>query len=267
MDVKPPYGQIIAAIDGSALSGIALLGASLLAAQGSAELVVLHAASSSESAESARAQATDVLGSQPYRLEIRELKESASRTIAEYAQDSGETAIVAIGTHGRGGVGASLLGSTAVDLVTRAGQSILAYGPAAGHPIEIERVVACVDGSEFSELSVSEATRWAAALRVPLWLIQVVAPDAPPQVRESESAYVHNLARELPDLGTEVQWEVLHSLTPARSIVEWHGNDAAVMFIMATHGRVGLQRVLMGSVSSQVVKDAWGPVALIRPSI
>jgi nucleotide-binding universal stress UspA family protein len=186
--------------------------------------------------------------------------------IAEYATEMGEQAIVAIGTRGRGGVGTSLLGSTAAELLARANQTILAYGPGAGNPMDIERVVACVDGSELSELSVSEGLRWATALDVPLWLIQVVPPDLPPDVTVFESTYVHNLARELRGLSTKVEWEVLHSTTPARSIVEFHGNDPAAMLVMATHGRLGLNRVLLGSVSSQVVKEAWGPVALVRPS-
>lgn len=266
VEVKPPYRHVIVATDGSQLSGTALLGGSLLAAKTSAELHVFHAASGHDSEAAAMAQAAEVLAGRPYKLVVRDLITSASWMIAEYAREVGEQAIVVIGTHGRGGVGTSLLGSTAIDLVARASQKILAYGPGAGHPMDIERVVACVDGTEFSELSVTEGMRWATALDVPLWLIQVVPPDLPPYVTAFESTYVHNLAKELQGLRGEVEWEVLHALTPARSIVEWHGNDAATMLVMATHGRVGLQRVLLGSVSSQVVKEAWGPVALVRPN-
>lgn len=265
VEVKPPYRHVIVATDGSYLSGTALLGGSLLAAKTSAELHVFHAASGPDSEVSALAQAADLLHGRPYKLVVRDLVTSASWMIAEYAKEIGEQAIVAIGTHGRGGVGTSLLGSTAVDLVGRASQTILAYGPRAGHPMDIERVVACVDGTEFSELSVTEGVRWGAALSVPLWLVQVVPPDLPPYITAFESTYVHNLARELQGLSGEVEWEVLHSTTPAQSIVEWHGNDAATMLVMATHGRVGLERVLLGSVSSQVVKEAWGPVVLVRP--
>lgn len=264
-EVKPSYRHVIAATDGSQLSGIALLGGALLAAKTSARLHVFHAASGPDSEAAAMAQAAAVLQDRPYELVVRDLMTSASRTIAEYAKEIGEPAIVAIGTRGRGGVGSSLLGSTAADLVARAGQTILAYGPGAGNPMGIERVVACVDGTEFSELSVTEGLRWATALDVPLWLIQVVPPNLPPSVSVFESTYVHNLARELRGLSTQVEWEVLHSTTPAQSIVEMHGNDAATMLVMATHGRVGLERVLLGSVSSQVVREAWGPVALVRP--
>ena len=39
------------------------------------------------------------------------------------------------------------------------------------------------------------------------------------------------------------------------------------MLVMATHGRVGIKRVIMGSVASEVARAARGPVALIRPDV
>jgi nucleotide-binding universal stress UspA family protein len=140
------------------------------------------------------------------------------------------------------------------------------YGPHAVPPTEIERVVACVDGSEFSELCVEEAALWCVALRVPLWIVQVVPPDLPSYVTVFENTYVHNLSKELEGLGSQaIEWEVLHSVSPAKAILESFGVDSATMLVMATHGRVGFKRVIMGSVASEVVRGARGPVALIRP--
>jgi len=186
--------------------------------------------------------------------------------IADYATQLGGESIVAVGTHGRGAVGVSVLGSTAVDLLARTNQATLAYGPGAGHPLDIQRVVACVDGSPFSEAGVPEAARWATALDVPMWVIQVIPAYHSSYVRTFESTYVRNLAQELQGLHPGVQWDVLHSTFPARSILDLYGNDAATMLIMATHGLIGLRRVLVGSISAEVVKEAWGPVVMIRPA-
>lgn len=265
---RPPYRYVVVATDGSQLSGTALLGGSMLAARFSGELHVFHASSGPGTEASVVAQAAELLQSRQYKLVVRGLVPGASspaRMIAEYANEVGEQAIVVVGTHGRGGVGASLLGSTAVDLLARANQTTLAYGPGAEPPMDIERVVVCVDGSQFSEASVPEGARWASALDVPLLLIQVVPADLPPYVTTFESTYVHNLAKGLEGLEKDVQWDVLHSTTPARSILELYGNDAATMLVMATHGLIGLKRVLLGAISSEVVKEAWGPVVLVRP--
>lgn len=265
--LKAPFLHVIVATDGSELAGIALAGGATLAARTQAELHVFHAASDTAGKAVAIRQAADLLKDKPYKLIIRDVPSGGSTVneIGSYATEVGN-AVVAIGTHGRGGMGTTLLGSTAVDLVGQPDRPIMAYGPGAGAPTAIERIVACVDGSEFSELSISEGARWAVALQAHLWVVQVVAPDLPPFVTAFESTYVHNLSRELDGFGIKVDWDVLHSLNPARSIIEGFGEDAATMVVIATHGRRGLKRVLLGSVATDVVKEAWGPVALIRPN-
>lgn len=264
---KPPYQSLIVATDGSKLSRSALAGGALLASQSKAELHVFHAASSLDVEQTVLDQVAEVLGNRQHKMVIRDLGPDTAPAgmIAEFARELGEETIVAVGTHGRGGVGLSLLGSTAVDLLARASQPTVAYGPEAGTPIDIARVVACVDGSEFAELAVYEGARWAEALGAPLWVIQVVPPYLPTHKGVFETTYVHNLAKELVGLETKVEWDVLHSTTPAHSILDMYGNDPATMLVMATHGRTGLSRLLLGSVATGVVKGAWGPVVLIRP--
>ena len=261
-----PYAHVVVATDGSPLSGTALLGGSMLAARTSAELHVFHASTGRRSEETVLAQVAHVLQGQPHKLEIRDLITSPSAMIADYATQLGGELIVSVGTRGRGAVGASVLGSTAVDLLARTNQATLAYGPGAAHPLEIQRIVVCVDGSQFSEASVPEGARWAAALDVPIWVIQVVPAYLSSYVRAFESTYVRNIAKDLEGLRMGVEWDVLHSTSPARSILDLFGNDAATMLVMATHGLVGLRRVLVGSISTEVVKEAWGPVVMIRPA-
>jgi nucleotide-binding universal stress UspA family protein len=142
----------------------------------------------------------------------------------------------------------------------------MVYGPRAESPAQIGRIVACVDGSDFSELSVEEAALWGAALRVPLRIVQVVPPGLPSYVTAFEETYVHNLSEALEESGSgPTEAEVLHSPSPARAILDAAGSDPANMLVMATHGRVGFKRVTMGSVASEVVRGARGPAALIRP--
>lgn len=265
---KPPYTRIVAATDGSNLGGVAMVGAALLARRTNAELYVIHVTGDIAGESAASRQAAELLQGLPYKLEIRNLiagtPMTASQVIDEFSEEVGGSLVV-VGTHGRSGIGAALFGSTSAELVSRQGRTTLVYGPRAEPPAEISRVVACVDGSEFSELSVEEAARWSIALRVPLWIVQVVPPDLPAYVTAFESTYVHNLSKELEGLGSTVEWEVLHSVSPAQAILESFGSDPTTMLVMATHGRIGFKRVLMGSVASEVVRAARGPVALIRP--
>ncbi len=269
LQVPAPYARLIAATDGSELGGKAVVGAAQLAQRTNAELIVFHAAGDMEGEAAVKRQVAELLQGMPVKVEIRNLiagtPMSPSQLVDQFVDEVGD-GVVVVGTHGRSGVSAALLGSTTAELVSRAGQATVVYGPHAMPPTEIERVVGCVDGSEFSEWSVEEATRWSIALRVPLWIVQVVPPDLPSYVTVFENTYVHNLSRELERLGGgAVEWEVLHSTSAAKAILESFGADPASMLVMATHGRVGFKRVTMGSVASEVVRGARGPVALIRP--
>ena len=54
--------------------------------------------------------------------------------------------------------------------------------------------------------------------------------------------------------------------TPATAIVELAQSDNVDMIVMATHGRTGLSRVLMGSVAEEVVRKAHCPVLTVKPA-
>jgi len=54
--------------------------------------------------------------------------------------------------------------------------------------------------------------------------------------------------------------------TPATAIVELAQRENADMIVMATHGRTGLSRVLMGSVAEEVVRKAHCPVLTVKPA-
>lgn len=266
---RAPYARLVAATDGSTLGGVALVGAAQLASRTKAELYVFHAAGDIEGEAAVRRQVAELLEGVPYTVEIRNLiagtPMSPARLVADIADEIGDSLVV-VGTHGRSGISAAFLGSTTAELVSRPGKTTLVYGPRAVSPTEIERVVACVDGSEFSELSVDEGALWSVALGVSLRIVQVVPPGLPSYVTVFEDTYVQNLSRELQGVGSQaIEGEVLHSMSPAEAILDSLGKDPATMLVLATHGLMGFRRVIMGSVASEVVRGARGPVALIRP--
>jgi universal stress protein A len=52
--------------------------------------------------------------------------------------------------------------------------------------------------------------------------------------------------------------------SPAHAIVEVAKEENAAMIVMATHGRTGLTRLLMGSVAEEVVRKANCPVLTVK---
>lgn len=53
---------------------------------------------------------------------------------------------------------------------------------------------------------------------------------------------------------------------PAPAIVEMAERENVDLIVMATHGRTGLTRVLLGSVAEEVVRTAKCPVLTVKPA-
>jgi nucleotide-binding universal stress UspA family protein len=59
--------------------------------------------------------------------------------------------------------------------------------------------------------------------------------------------------------------EVLRSSEPAKALVEAAERLGVDAIVMASHGRSGLARTLLGSVSEAVLRHAHEPVVVVRP--
>jgi len=53
---------------------------------------------------------------------------------------------------------------------------------------------------------------------------------------------------------------------PAPAIIDLAQREGIDLIVMATHGRAGLRRVLMGSVAEEVVRKAKCPVLTVKPA-
>ena len=161
------------------------------------------------------------------------------------------------------------IGSAAEAVVRNSQFAALLVGPRCrwNDRLVIERVVVPVDGSELSEQALPLAMNWAHQLNVPAWVVTVIDRDtrsfaelSPAQVAPVESNYVHNVANQFPGRA-QTCWEVLHG-KPSEALIEY--TDATTLTVMSTHGRSGLARVIVGSVTSKLLRNAQGPVLVQR---
>jgi nucleotide-binding universal stress UspA family protein len=186
--------------------------------------------------------------------------------------------LLCMATHGHGGVRTAVLGSVAEEIICRATSPVLLVGPrcrTALLPGEIGDMVVTSDGSPFSEAIMSPAAAWSRAMDLSPWLVEVVGPDEqvnppdePPRNRQIEAGTerLKKLAARVDAGGEDGRIQVLNGADAARSIAVFAGRLPAAVIAMATHGRSGLARTLMGSVSSGVVRQAPCPVLLVRPA-
>lgn len=193
-------------------------------------------------------------------------------------------------THGRGGLGRWVYGSTAAALLARTHLPILlvrAWGvaPSAARLLDHPRLLVPLDGSAFGEEALPVAERLADTLGGKLVLLRaVVRPDAPfapdwivePLLREELEAatveaerYLRRLAERYAQAGRAVHVDVRvgqPGFEAEADVIDAAGREhGAALAIMTTHGYTGLRRMVLGSVADSVVRRSTLPVVLVRP--
>jgi nucleotide-binding universal stress UspA family protein len=174
--------------------------------------------------------------------------------------------VICMTTHGRGRVGGAIIGSTAEQLLRGVEAPFLLVGPHCDGDwsIESNRLLACLDESPTSNAVLHPASELCRALGLELWLAEVFPPlDAASTL--SAWRYTDHVAEhvraDLPLVRTVSGW----SRHPADEILHLRASVSACMIAMGTHGRSGLARVALGSVTMAVVHRAPCPVFTIRP--
>jgi nucleotide-binding universal stress UspA family protein len=175
--------------------------------------------------------------------------------------------LVCMSSHGRGGLARALLGSVAEALLRQLDRPALVVGPHLPEGFTFGgRIVACVDGSRESERTLEPARQWAAALDLPLWLIEVAEPAASGEWASHrdtfEASHVAGVGQRL---GGVDGWDVLHDKHPAHALTDVSASpmDPTALLVMATHGRTGWDRVRLGSVTAATVHRATVPVLVV----
>ena len=137
-----------------------------------------------------------------------------------------------------------------------------------------------IDFGESSEHAVTYAAELAKALGAEIVLMH--AWDVP-VVGFPDGAFVAT-----PELATQVTEAAQHGLDRARMLIDGQGvtirgvlkqgptdamildaakEESAGMIVMGTHGRTGIQRVLLGSVAEKLVRTSPIPVLTVHPDI
>lgn len=203
---------------------------------------------------------------------------------------AGEAGLIVMATHGRGAVSRAWLGSVADAVVRHTEQPVLLIRPEeevprspAAEDVSVGTVLIPLDGSELSHAAVEPALELGSLFGARYRLLRVVAvpaespspyvPLATPasvdlieSVRRGAVDGVEKAASEMRARGVEVEAEVVVDVRPAHVILE-RAKERGALIALATHGRGGLSRVVLGSTADKVVRGAHGPVLVVRPNV
>jgi nucleotide-binding universal stress UspA family protein len=184
----------------------------------------------------------------------------------------GDTDVLVMSTHGRSGMARLMLGSVANQVVQSATVPVLLVPAPNGqrYPVSsFKRLLVALDGTDASELSLPYARLLANRFEAELCLLSVPEdPDSPEQLA-NVSRYLEGVVNGLNSRELELNNEGLRTetivagLDPASTIVSMAEDGAADLIVMATHGRGGLDRLMIGSVADHVARSSHRPVLLV----
>ena len=140
------------------------------------------------------------------------------------------------------------------------------------------KILVPLDGSQLAEGVLPYARAFAKALNIPVELLQVIEPETVTAFTDPEHGryvdvvqaglqagaldYLEPVADSFPDpSAVDCSVEIGN---PAEAIVRKGSAQGGTLVAMATHGRSGLRRWLLGSVTEKVVRKAACPVLTIR---
>lgn len=300
------YETILVPFDGSEFGGQALRLAADVARRSEASLLLVHvigaipAAEAGEAPESLveadrrrrerreeeLARASERLARAGLPVETRLETGRISDTLVSVAEE--EADLVVMATHGRGPFSRFWLGSVADALSRRCTVPLLLHRPREGGEDgsatgALRRMVLPLDGSTLAESILGPATTLGDLYGADYTLVRVVRPifpgvlgyeDVPQTVdpsvveelEEAAAEYLEEVAGHLRADGREAATRVARGSSVPWTILEVAGEGEARTVALASHGRGGLERVLLGSTADKVVRGARGPVLLHRPS-
>ena len=201
--------------------------------------------------------------------------------IVQEAESVPET-LIALSSHGRSGLIRMVLGSVADKVLHGTTAPIFLYTPRQDGPVlradDLNTILVPLDGSALAEQALSHAAALAKALQLRIVLVRVtstladLAADGFCEVTqvlidELEKEAIDYLDQQVPILQQQGLTDVdRRHLTgaAARKIIDIARETPRSFIAMCTHGRSGVQRWALGSVTDQVVSHVAVPVLVIR---
>jgi nucleotide-binding universal stress UspA family protein len=285
---------ILVPLDGSPLAEHALPHAKRLAEAASARLVLTRvlplpvfqsAENDLASTEEMRVYVSlqaDRLRAMGLTVEATTPRGNPAEQILEQA-GPGHADLIVMSTHGDSGLGRWLYGSVADEVLRRASVPVVVVPPGLAAPWTADRaprILVPLDGSALAEAALGPAHEFAVRLGSEIVLLQVIPfppyelygdplaylPAFDPDAQIAEAGrYLGEVAARL--RGTVSQVRVRAEVgKPTTVIADVASAEQADLIAMATHGRGGLARLVLGSVATGTLRRANVPLILVRPA-
>jgi len=182
----------------------------------------------------------------------REIVELAERVRAD---------VIVMGRRGRRGLARLMLGHATAQVIGQAHCNVLVV-PRAAH-VEGRHLVLATDGSRFAETAAVTAGALAKVCGTAVTVTSVTNASHSPERRAEAQAAVDRVVSHMQSQGAKADGRLLEG-EPAGAIVGVARECSADLIVTGSHGRTGLERVLIGSVSERILNDTPCAVLVVK---
>lgn len=191
-----------------------------------------------------------------------------------------KSTLIVMGTHGRSGIGRLVLGSTTEAVLRGSTLPVMTVRgmpwPSREAPHGFRRVLLAVDDSDPADAALDAALQLPSDPQRELFIYNVVtqfaisaSPVRASNIEKFRFAQAQTIVDRAVDRAVEAgiaAHGAVEEGRPDEVIVSRAIDKAADLIIVGSHGRRGIQRFMLGSVAERVVRTAFVPVLVIRPS-
>ncbi|MFB1062550.1 universal stress protein [Natrinema sp. H-ect4] len=191
--------------------------------------------------------------------------------IAEHAT-ADEFDLVAMGAHGRRGLGEYVLGSVTDHVVNRSAVPVLTVRAAdeVSPTFPYTDILVPTDGSDHATAALELASTVAERHGAKLHLLSVVdelpevidagSADLPEQLEENVQAVLDDAATTATRAGVTDVTTTIAAGSVSREVTAYADEEGVNLIVMGTHGHTGLDRHLLGSFTERVIRTSPVPV-------
>jgi nucleotide-binding universal stress UspA family protein len=204
--------------------------------------------------------------------------------IAKAGADSG--ALITMATHGRSGVNRWLLGSVTEKVLRGTADTLLLIRATdeakTDGEASLKSVIVALDGSELAESILPMVATFAKKLSLPVVLFRayhipysvyagedgysaINFDDLVAEARDEAREYLEKKVAELKTLGVERVSCIAREGLSADEIIKIGHEAPGNLIAICSHGRSGVKRWVLGSVTETVVRHSSDPVLVARP--
>ena len=169
--------------------------------------------------------------------------------------------LIVMGRRGRHGLARLMVGPSTVRVIGHAHCNVLVV-PRAAELVGRHFIVAS-DGSRFGDAAATTAARLAKLCHTPITVVSVIRPEHSEERKREAHTIVGRIVYFLKQEGVVVEGVVPYG-RPDEVIVQTANAKNSDLIILGSHGRTGLERVLLGGTSERVIDAARCAVLVVK---